>query len=543
MLTSSTTPHELASLLRTTYPNLCHTVYGDRPDNLYKTFYIPKKNGGRRLIASPIDKLVSLQHRLKPLLEQLYSPHPAATAFIQGRGILVNARAHIGRALVFNIDLSNFYGSINFGRVRGLLRAPPYNLRHDTAQMVATICCYKGAIPQGAPTSPVLSNMVSRQLDRKLSLLAKKNHSFYTRYADDITFSFRNKNHEGICRNVNGMFEPTSELIDIVNSSGFTLNSRKTRGEDSKSRQVVTGLKVNKKVNVDRRYIRTTKAMIHDLFIDVEAANLKFLSLQRSKSSKRLENVVAGRINFIGMVKGVDSTVYQMLARKYNRLPIEKKVSSRSAKLVETDEKFKELAAQDHLKKCVWILDFEGVSDATDDVQGTAFMIEGQKVLTCSHTFEKAGNPQLCSIHRIHEPGKRYFMRIVKRCPWRDLVELEFVEEVKDTLPSLEIYHREAFYQGYRLSVAGFPDHLPGHKHVTVLGTSVTSHVVVSTVNLYEVDAEISAGLSGGPVLNDFSQVVGMALRGRTVSVDMQTGDAAIEGRNAFVSAQHFLEI
>jgi len=543
MLTSSTTPHELAKLLRTTYPNLCHTVYGIRPNNLYRTFYIPKKSGGQRLIASPQDKLVSLQYRLKPLLEKLYTPHSAATAFIHGRGILVNARAHVGRALVFNIDLSDFYGNINFGRVRGLLRAPPYNLRHDTSQMIATICCYKGAIPQGAPTSPVLSNMVSRQLDRKLSLLAKKNHAFYTRYADDITFSFRNKNYEGICQNINGVFKPTHEIISVVSSCGFILNSSKTRGEDSRSRQVVTGLKVNKKVNVDRRYIRTTKAMIHDLSFDVEAANIKFLSLQSNKPSKRLENVVAGRINFIGMVKGLDSTVYQMLARKYNRLPIEKKVPSRSTKLVETDKKFKELAAQDHLKKCVWVLDFEGVPGATDYVQGTAFMIEGQKVLTCSHTFDKAGNPQLCSVHRIHEPGKRYFMKIVKRCPWRDLVELEFVEEQKGTFPSLEIYHRESFYQGYRLSLAGFPEHLPGHEHVTVLETSVTTHAVVSNVDLYEVDAEVAAGLSGGPVINDFNQVVGMAVRGRTVSVDIETGDAVIEGQNAFVSAHHFLEI
>ncbi|HCR99162.1 MULTISPECIES: reverse transcriptase domain-containing protein [Halomonas] len=545
MLDSNTTPRRLAALLGTTYPNLCLTVYKVRPNNLYTTFKIAKKSGGVRTIAAPDKRLIYLQDKLKSLLEELYSPHPAATAFIKDRGIIYNASPHVGKALVFNIDLADFYGHINFGRVRGLLSAPPYNLRPDTSQLIATICCLNGSIPQGAPTSPVLSNMISRQLDRRLSLLAKKNHAFYTRYADDITFSFRNNNFEGVCFSVNGVFQPSSELIKLVEKSGFYLNKQKTRGEVSRSRQVVTGLKVNKKINVDRRYVRTTKAMIHALSGDIDTANVVFWQKFPEKEPKRLENVVAGRINFIGMIKGVNSRVYQMLAKKFNRLPLKQKLSTRTSKLVDTDQKYRDMAKQRELQKCVWILDFEGAPNVTDEaefIQGTAFMVKGQQVLTCSHTFNKADDAEYCYISRIHERGVKYLMKVAKRCKHRDIAELEFVNEPNEIFQSLDIYHKEEMFPGYQVSLVGFPDYMSGHTTVSVINTSITSHVNISTVDNYEVDAEIGAGYSGGPVINDFHQVIGMIVSGRTTSVDFETQESALTGRNAFISAHHFLQ-
>ncbi|WP_254275400.1 reverse transcriptase domain-containing protein [Halomonas sp. 3H] len=546
MLDSSITPRRLAELLGTTYPNLCHTAYGIRPDNLYKTFFIPKKMGGLRAISSPDEKLRCLQNRLKPLLEDLYVPHSAATAFVTGRGVIFNARPHVGKALVFNIDLSDFFGHINFGRVKGLLCSPPYSLNPKTAQLVATICCFHGSIPQGAPTSPVISNMVSRQLDRRLSLLAKNNRAFYTRYADDISFSFRNYNCEGVCYSVNGVYHPSRELVEVVEKSGFSLNDKKTRGESSRSRQVVTGLKVNRKINVDRRYVRTTKAMIHSLSIDVDAANVVFLEKNPGKQFSKLENVVAGRVGFIGMVKGIDSSVYQMLAKKYNSLPLGRKLPTRSHRLVNTDIKFKKMARQKYLQQCVWVLDFEGIPNIGENeefVQGTAFMVRGQKVLTCSHTFSKAGDPANCYISRVGDPGTKYLMKVVGRCRIRDVVELDFVVRPSDMFQSLDIYYKEEMFPGYQVSLVGFPDHMVGHTTVSILTASVTSHVNISTVDNYEVDVEIGAGLSGGPVVNDFNQVVGMVVKGRTSSVDFVSRESSLTGRNAFISAKHFLQL
>ncbi|UYV18220.1 trypsin-like peptidase domain-containing protein [Halomonas qaidamensis] len=546
MLDTNTTPRQLSTLLGTTYPNLCFTVYKVRPNNLYTTFKIAKKSGGVRAIAAPDKRLKYLQNNLKPLLEDLYTPHPAATAFIKNRGIFYNASPHVNKALVFNVDLTDFYGHINFGRVRGLLSAPPYNLRSDTSQIIATICCLNGSIPQGAPTSPVISNMISRQLDRRLSLLAKKNHAFYTRYADDITFSFRNNNFKGVCSSTEGAFQPSNEFINIVEKSGFYLNKQKTRGEFSRSRQIVTGLKVNKKVNVDRRYIRTTKAMIHALSGDIDAANVVFWEKFPEKEPKRLEKVVAGRINFIGMIKGVDSTVYQMLAKKFNRLPLKKKLPTRTSKLVNTDQKYRDIAKQRELQECVWILDFEGVQNVTEEaesIQGTAFMVKDQKVLTCSHVFSKADDAEYCYISRINERSVKYLMKVAKQCKHRDIVELEFVDNPNKIFQSLDIYHKEEMFPGYQVSLVGFPDNMAGHTTVSVLKTSITSHVNISTVDNYEVDAEIGAGYSGGPVINDFHQVIGMIVKGRTTTVDFNTQESALTGRNAFISAHHFLQL
>ena len=127
-----------------------------------------------RVIKAPNEQLKGFQRRLKVHLEKLYEPHQAATGFIKERGIVSNAKEHIKKAAVFNIDLANFFDQINFGRVRGMLMAKPYCLQEDTATIIAHLCCCNKIVPQGAPTSPVISNMICKKLDRELSFLAKK---------------------------------------------------------------------------------------------------------------------------------------------------------------------------------------------------------------------------------------------------------------------------------------------------------------------------------------------------------------------------------
>ncbi|MDZ4298935.1 MAG: reverse transcriptase domain-containing protein, partial [Moraxellaceae bacterium] len=189
MISSDTSPSDLAYLLGTSLAKLSYVIYGIKVEKLYHKFEVPKKNGGVRIINAPDPQLKILQARLKNILESIYRPHPAATAFIRERGIVFNARKHVKKQVVFNIDLKDFYHQINFGRVRGLLISPPYSLKKETATLIAGLCCTDNVLPQGAPTSPIVSNMICRRLDRELSLLAKNNYFYYTRYADDITFS------------------------------------------------------------------------------------------------------------------------------------------------------------------------------------------------------------------------------------------------------------------------------------------------------------------------------------------------------------------
>ena len=119
----------------------------------------------------------------------VYKTKPAAHGFVLDKNVATNAKGHVKKKYVFNIDLENFFDQIHFGRVRGMLMKPPYNLGEEAALVISQIACYKGKLPQGAPTSPILTNMVCAPLDTQLTKLAKKYNLQYSRYADDITFS------------------------------------------------------------------------------------------------------------------------------------------------------------------------------------------------------------------------------------------------------------------------------------------------------------------------------------------------------------------
>jgi RNA-directed DNA polymerase len=155
----------------------------------YTSFSIPKRSGGTRLITAPAPRLRLLQSRLLCLLAPIYTPHPSAHGFVANRGILTNSLPHVGRRFVLNVDLKNFFETINFGRVRGALMSKPFMLDPRIATIIARLCCKDNALPQGAPTSPILANMVCLRLDGELSRLGRAFSCRYTRYADDITFS------------------------------------------------------------------------------------------------------------------------------------------------------------------------------------------------------------------------------------------------------------------------------------------------------------------------------------------------------------------
>jgi RNA-directed DNA polymerase len=153
----------------------------------YASFSIPKRRGGSRTIEAPNDKLKALQRRV---LHRLLNPlpmHPAATGFVRGRSIVDNARPHVGRGVVINLDLADFFPSIAAERVAAAFRGLGWDA--DAAAILSRICTNEGHLPQGAPTSPAISNLVCRRLDERLARLVSQFDGHYTRYADDITVS------------------------------------------------------------------------------------------------------------------------------------------------------------------------------------------------------------------------------------------------------------------------------------------------------------------------------------------------------------------
>lgn len=307
----------------------------------YKVFQITKKKKGEfREISAPTYTLKAVQRCLNAVFFCLFEPykanelpenqqhltgkkifpHKAAKGFLPNRSIVDNAKLHVGKRFVYNIDLEGFFPNTSFARVRQVLKLAPFNLkneRDDLGKLITALCCQDDCLPQGAPTSPTLTNMVCQRLDRKLYKLAKENHANYTRYADDITFSSDRTIFN----------EQLKEAIEkTINEEGYKINKAKERLQGKGIHQEVTGIVVNKKLNVTRRYIRdlyfwfshwekdgyaSTKA-----HFDLKYVNQKGYLRYKGKIPP-MENVLWGKIQFLGMVRGKTDKLYQKFLEKW----------------------------------------------------------------------------------------------------------------------------------------------------------------------------------------------------------------------------------
>jgi len=186
-------------------------------------------------------------------------------AYRKGLSIISNASAHKSRRYVLNLDLHNFFPSFNFGRVRGFfLSNKQFKLAEPIATLVAQIACNNGVLPQGSPCSPIITELLTHFLDIRLVRLAGKNKCSYTRYADDITFSTNQKIFPAALAVPAGeSWVLGNELRSRIQDAGFSINDGKTRMQVRASRQTVTGLTVNQKVNVPQDYYKRVRAMTH----------------------------------------------------------------------------------------------------------------------------------------------------------------------------------------------------------------------------------------------------------------------------------------
>jgi RNA-directed DNA polymerase len=254
-------------------------LYKLPPGQKYKSFEIPKKSGGTRLIQAPTPRLKVLQRGLAILLyecvKEIDSTKPTASSishgFQKGRSILSNAAPHRARRYVLNFDLEGFFSSINFGRVRGFfIKSSAFKLDKNVATVIAQIACHDNALPQGSPCSPIISELIAQRLDMRLVRVAKKYKCTFTRYADDITFSSNQKDFPAAIAYCKEAAQPEwslgQELIQAVASQDFKLNISKTRMQFRGSRQLVTGLVVNEKVNTRATYRQYARAMCNSLF-------------------------------------------------------------------------------------------------------------------------------------------------------------------------------------------------------------------------------------------------------------------------------------
>jgi RNA-directed DNA polymerase len=296
---------DLAAWLGTTDRKLRYLLYRLSPDDRYTTFYIKKRNGGDRKIEAPKTYLKRIQHRINSAISEIAPPTGIAKGFVKGRSILDHARLHRGKRWVVVADLADFFPSINFGRVLGAFQSRPFQLPRDVAICLAQLCCHNGALPQGAPTSPAISNLICRSLDRKLVQLAKASRVSVSRYCDDLCFSTNERKLPSAIVSVlpSGEYVPALGLETAVRSSGFSLNLRKFKVRTSHQRQMVTGLVVNRNVAAPRFWRRQLRVMMHLYRKYGEERGLAVVSGWnakglRNRTVKKLENLIRGKAQY-----------------------------------------------------------------------------------------------------------------------------------------------------------------------------------------------------------------------------------------------------
>lgn len=317
-LLMSNTADELSNLLVTPFSALQSII--NEPE--YISFKIPKRKGGTRDIYAPKARLKEVQKKLNYYLQAYYfcvKPSEIHGFVIHPKtlnmdcNIVENSKIHTQKKYVLNIDLKDFFPNITAFRVKELFMSSRFNYSENIATALALLTTYEGKLPIGAPTSPVISNFICKQLDDDLIDFALNNKLTYSRYADDLTFS------------TNSIIDPECILgiRNLIEKNKFKINEKKFRLQSSNCKQSVTGITVNEKVNVDRKLLKKIRAMLHDWsknglskatkrhykieneIVDINLLQIKFM------------NRLVGYINFVGQVRGKNDEIYNRFKALY----------------------------------------------------------------------------------------------------------------------------------------------------------------------------------------------------------------------------------
>lgn len=302
------TPQELCRFLDTPFFVLEELM--NHP--VYENYTIRKKRGGKRHISAPQQALKRIQKRLNYFLQAYYlwiKPTEVHGFVIQPRylgrhcALVQNAHAHVGKKYVLNIDLKDFFAGISAHRVKTLFLSDCFQFSEQLATALTFLTTYEGKLPTGAPTSPVLSNFICRQLDADLAHFCQQQEISYTRYADDLTFS----------SDIDFSNEITQQMRSLIKKNHFEINEKKVRLKSANRKQTVTGLTVNQKVNVDRTFLKKIRAMLHDLTTNgLEQATKRHLKSEVATAHQATQFVhrLGGYISFVGQVRGKDDSLY-----------------------------------------------------------------------------------------------------------------------------------------------------------------------------------------------------------------------------------------
>jgi RNA-directed DNA polymerase len=539
------------------------------PHPSYRAFLIEKRNGGTRTIEEPKQRIKLLQQKALEFLNQ-FTPNerPCVHGFVKERSIVTNAAAHCDRRPTFllNIDLKDFFPSITFFRVRGLLLAPPFRFSFEVATVFAHLFTHAGKLPQGAPSSPFISNLICRSMDRDLMALAKRHRCTYTRYADDMTFSFSVRSVASlpvnICTYDGGSAAVGAELREIIKLHSFNLNDNKTRISSRHTRQEVTGLTINEFPNVTRKFIDTVRGALHawnvygylaaeqDWQARVKATADKPLKEKiwprQTRQSKlpKLHNILWGKLLYLRMVRSERDALYNRLAQRYNDLVTSEKASNKEFKAPSLPVHF-EVHRKEHVEKAVYVVEWMGDAQIagrpvgeTEAVgaQGTAFAYRRSDMLiTCEHVLrcplENGGMGDVSTamnavlMVKNIATGIESKASVVARDINRDLAVLKI--DTAGVGMRHFIANTELPSNGMPAHLIGFPNWSAG-RNSSEVDTTIITVFAKSGLTKFEIKSMIRKGFSGGPITSGNYGLIGVAQEGATQA----------EGNNAGLSVE-----
>ncbi|MCJ8314073.1 MAG: RNA-directed DNA polymerase [Saccharospirillaceae bacterium] len=321
----------------------------------YQQFLIAKKTGGTRKISAPMPRLKHVQYWILTNILEKVAIHDSAHGFVTGKSIVTNAKPHVGADVVINMDLENFFPTVNYKRIKGVFCNLGYSEKIST--VLALLCSesdncevvldgqtyYRNqgerVLPQGAPTSPALTNILCRKLDRRMLGMSDKLGFKYTRYADDLTFS----SSQQTAHNLQKLFWRVNQIIP---DEGFILHPDKTRVMRRNNKQEVTGVVVNEKLSVDRKTLKKFRALLFQINKDGVG--------DKTWGKGALIPSIEGYANFVYMVNPIKGVALQkavvLIKQKYG-MPV------KPHKLSLLNKKLMRLKAKEGLlpKKDWWI--------------------------------------------------------------------------------------------------------------------------------------------------------------------------------------------
>lgn len=491
----------------------------------YTEWLVPKRNGdGFRRISSPMANLRRVQRAIAKGLSEFYRPPSCVYGFVQGRNVAMNALQHTRKRTVLSLDLEDFFPSITASRVHGLF-TKTLSFPDEVANTLTNLVCYRGALPQGAPTSPVISNIICFKMDRSFLNFASNNGLTYTRYADDLIFS---STSAYLARKIFNQDKDddkgvNSYLINTIEANGFRINKKKVHIANRGSRQMVNGIIVNQKCNIKRTQYKELRALFHKWSKEgySKAAEVYFGKKDnlRYKTKLCIEGEpcdegtfvkhIRGRLDYYSMVVGVNGRPTEPMAKLWTLF----------------HEITRERVPYLTYEKSAVHLSYAFDSSEKNGVEGaesSGVIVQGV-LLTCSHglpeeDIDKFGDPIQIQVRTAFDQQLSIDVSRFKRYKYLDFAYAK-LDESFDGIGVRSINPEYLVQVGERIVASGYA------------GGSPLSHCVQASVlpgfhdDRIVVDRAFIEGMSGGPVFNTRHEVIGIVLKGSSESSYSRDGE------------------